>query len=304
MGIFDIFKKNNNFEKIETPRSYKFNEFHQLPHTKNENEIVLNFNFNAIHNTETDINFILINTIDINDKGSLYVVQFTVKKEKGKSSVFENKIVLGQGINPNDFGGFNFAKHLHKTFNWNTEGSYLRSLKATIDFDKSENFELDAFLNKEAKIYVSDASNQKLYILTLDWNNKRAKIIIDKTNIDTFRNIYFVKNEEFKTDQNSNNEVKTTVKVKGFDKDGEPEIQLLRNGSLRLVFEFFPPLNGNDNQNDNIIFENFDKELSKVVDNEVIWEDREVFLIEKSKNGDEKLLKKYLEEFWTNKNIS
>lgn len=304
MGILDIFKKDNNFEKIETPRSYKFNEFHQLPHTTNENGIVLNFNFNAIHNTETDINFILINTIDINDKSSLYVLQFTIKREKGNSSVFENKIILGQGINPNDFGGFNFAKHLHKIFNWNTQDNYLRSLKATIDFDKSENLALDAFLNKEVKIYVSDASNQKLYILTLDWKNKRANIFIDKINIDTFRNIYFVKNEEFKTDSNSDNEVKKTIKVKGFDKDGEPEIQLLRNGDLRLIFEFMPPLNGNDNQSGNIIFEDFDKELSKVIGKEIIWEDREVFHIEKAEKGDDKLLKKYLEEFWKNKNIS
>ncbi len=304
MEIFDIFKKSDDFEKIETPKSYKFNEFHQLSHQKNENGIELNFNFNAIHNTETDINFILINTSDINDKSKMYVLQFTVKKEKGNSSIFENKIILGQGINPNDFGGFNFAKHLHKTFNWNTQDNYLRSLKATIDFDKSENFVLDAFLNKKIKIFVSDAYNQKLYILTLDWKNKRANIIIEKTNIDTFRNIYFVKNEEFKTEPNSDSEVKMTIKVKGFDKDGEPEIQILKNGSLRLVFEFMPPLNGSDDQNDNEIFENFDKELSKIIGKEIVWEDRETFLIEKAEKGDEKLLKKYLEEFWVNKNIS
>ena len=177
-------------------------------------------------------------------------------------------------------------------------------MRATIDFQNSKNLELDSILNKEIEISVTDASNQNLYRIFLNWKTKKAQIKIEQKQLETFRNIYFVKNEVFVEAPKLNEEIKKYIKVKGFDKDGEPQIQILKSGEIKIQFEFMPPLNGNDNQSDNLIFENFDKELSAVIGKEVIWEDREVFLVLNPQKDDDKKLKKYLEEFWNKINIS
>ena len=71
MGIFDIFKPKDDFEKIETPKTYKVNQFYQIPHTFDINSFTLNFNFVAIHNSENEVSFILINTTNITDNSNL-----------------------------------------------------------------------------------------------------------------------------------------------------------------------------------------------------------------------------------------
>jgi len=298
MGIFDVFRRNDDFVKIETPKTYKVNQFYQIPHTSDINGFVLNFNLVAIHNNDNEISFVLVNTTNISDNSNLYSVQFQIKKDKEDKSKFENKIVLGQGINPNDREGMKLAEHLFKEFNWDTKDKYLRSLRTTVDFHNSKNLELDSFLNKEIEIAVTDGSNQNLYKIFLNWKTKKAQIRIEQKEIETFKNIYFVKNEVFLPEPELNEEIKKIITVKGFDKDGEPQIQILKSGKLKIQFEFMPPLNGSDNQNENSIFDNFDKALSTVINNEVIWEDREVFLVLKPKKGDDQKLKKYLEEYW------
>lgn len=304
MGIFDIFKQQDDYEKIETPKTYKVNQFYQIPHTSDTNSFKLNFNLVAIHNNENDVSLIIINTTDITDNSNLYNLQIQIKKDRENKNRFENKIELGQGINPYDREGMRLAKHLFHEFKWDTKDKYLRSLRTTIDLQNSKNLDLDSFLNKEIEIAVTDASNQNLYRIFLNWKTKKAQIKIEQNQLETFKSIYFVKNEVFVEEPKLSAEIKKTIKVNGFDKDGEPQIQILKSGQIKIQFEFMPPLNGNDNQSDNSIFDSFDKELSTVIGTNVMWEDREVFLVLNPHKGDDQKLKQYLEEFWNKLNIS
>ncbi len=92
-----------------------------------------------------------------------------------------------------------------------------------------------------------------------------------------------------------------TLEIKGFDSLGEPTITREDDGSLALTFNFMPPDNGTYEENlDLEIFDNFDTELSKVLDVEVVWEDREFFNIPSPKKDTIDILKNYLENFWKN----
>lgn len=88
------------------------------------------------------------------------------------------------------------------------------------------------------------------------------------------------------------------IPINGFDSDGEPEIREFADGTVSIVFNFMPPLNGTDEGIENEIFENFDKELKRVLDVEVIWDDREVFFISEPQQDTVTKLKNYLESFW------
>lgn len=89
-----------------------------------------------------------------------------------------------------------------------------------------------------------------------------------------------------------------TIKVKGFDKDGEPEVKLFDDGHLELIFNFMPPLNGNAEQIENEYWDNFEKTLSIHLDVEVLRDDRELFIIQNPKKSTVKKLELFLESYW------
>jgi len=66
-----------------------------------------------------------------------------------------------------------------------------------------------------------------------------------------------------------------TIELSGFDADGEPEIRLMKNGKMHVVFEFMPPSWAEDET----AFDRFDREMAEAIGVKVIWEDREFFLI-------------------------
>lgn len=72
-----------------------------------------------------------------------------------------------------------------------------------------------------------------------------------------------------------------TIDLKNFDKNNEPEIRLMDDGDIYLVFNFFPPesfdMKGED-------IDSFAKELSNFIGTPVLHEDREFFLIKKTDN--------------------
>jgi predicted DNA-binding WGR domain protein len=70
-----------------------------------------------------------------------------------------------------------------------------------------------------------------------------------------------------------------TVQLAGFDAAGEPELHIMANNELRLVFNFMPPSDCEDED----AYEEFDEELAAAIGVEVEWEDREVFLIQAPK---------------------
>jgi hypothetical protein len=86
--------------------------------------------------------------------------------------------------------------------------------------------------------------------------------------------------------------------ITGFDCDGEPDLRMDEDGSLRLVFNFMPPLNGQEEPYDHPIFERFDEVLSRALGVEVLWEDREVFLITNPTDDTVQKAKAFLESFW------
>jgi hypothetical protein len=88
------------------------------------------------------------------------------------------------------------------------------------------------------------------------------------------------------------------VDVKGFDKDGEPEIKVFQGGQVEIQFNFMPPLNGKDTQEDSDYWDNFEKTLSIHLNVEVSRDDRELFIIPKPKKSTVKKLKLYLESYW------
>lgn len=70
-------------------------------------------------------------------------------------------------------------------------------------------------------------------------------------------------------------DVAQVIELTGFDEAGEPELGLMRDGQLYLVFNFMPPSDCEDEQ----AFDSFDEELAQATGVEVEWEDREVFII-------------------------
>lgn len=97
-------------------------------------------------------------------------------------------------------------------------------------------------------------------------------------------------------------EVAKKIAVHGFDTDGEPEIQIMKNGSLYIVFNHIPPSNGADPGGELGEFSEFDKYLSKELNEQVEWIDREFFLIKNPRKETAQKIKELLENYWKRKN--
>ncbi|MET0981650.1 MAG: WGR domain-containing protein [Telluria sp.] len=80
-------------------------------------------------------------------------------------------------------------------------------------------------------------------------------------------------------DQDEGNDVAQVIELPGFDVDGEPELRVMKNGQLYVVFNFMPPSDCEDESQ----FDSFDEEMARAIGVDVEWEDREVFLIDAPK---------------------
>ena len=87
-----------------------------------------------------------------------------------------------------------------------------------------------------------------------------------------------------------------TIPVRGFDPEGEPTIEVLGDGSLRVMFEFMPPSYAEDESKLGP-FEDFDRQMEKAIGAAVQWEDRELFLIPKPEADTPERLKQFLESY-------
>jgi hypothetical protein len=72
-----------------------------------------------------------------------------------------------------------------------------------------------------------------------------------------------------------NNHVEV-IPLTGFDPEGEPEIRVMPDGSLYVVFNFVPPSWAEDSPER---FDDFDRQLARGAGVSVEWEDRESFRI-------------------------
>ena len=68
------------------------------------------------------------------------------------------------------------------------------------------------------------------------------------------------------------------IPVDGFDPDGEPEIRIMADGGLYVVFNFMPPSWAEDDPDR---FADFDQQLTTAAGLPVKWEDREFFRVER-----------------------
>jgi len=95
-------------------------------------------------------------------------------------------------------------------------------------------------------------------------------------------------------------DVTRTIRLTGFDPDGEPEIRVMSDGGLLVVFEFMPPSFVPDERRQDESglgpFKDFDKEMQTAIGTEVVWEDREVFLIPNPKSDTVERIRQFLEK--------
>lgn len=66
------------------------------------------------------------------------------------------------------------------------------------------------------------------------------------------------------------------IPLAGFDPAGGPEVRVLADGSLAVVFNFMPPSWAEDRPER---FDDFDRQLAAAVGVPVSWEDRESFRV-------------------------
>jgi len=84
------------------------------------------------------------------------------------------------------------------------------------------------------------------------------------------------------------------IPLSGFDPEGEPEVRLLADGSLSVVFNFMPPSWAEDNPDS---FDDFDRQLARAVGVPVAWEDREVFRIDRPAEDTVERLRQFLQSY-------
>ena len=68
------------------------------------------------------------------------------------------------------------------------------------------------------------------------------------------------------------------IRLEGLDPSGDPEIRVMADGVLYVVFNFMPPSWAEDEPE---AFSDFDRQLADAVGVAVLWEDREFFRIAK-----------------------
>ena len=88
------------------------------------------------------------------------------------------------------------------------------------------------------------------------------------------------------------------IRLTGFDPEGEPLIRVMGDGSLYVVFEFMPPSDAPDEELEDLgSFRDFDKKMERAIGVPVIWEDREVFLIQKPKRDTIDRIRNFVEGY-------
>jgi hypothetical protein len=96
-------------------------------------------------------------------------------------------------------------------------------------------------------------------------------------------------------------EIRQTIKLTGFDPEGEPVIRVMADGSLLIVFNFMPPSFVPEEQQtgDSGLgpFADFDKQLQRAAGVPVVWDDREVFVVQKPKKDTVERICKFLENY-------
>ncbi len=84
------------------------------------------------------------------------------------------------------------------------------------------------------------------------------------------------------------------VQLAEFDPDGEPQVRVMADGSLYVVFEFMPPSWAEDTPER---FVDFDRQLSAATSVSVEWNDREFFHIQQPAPDTIERVRKFLASY-------
>jgi hypothetical protein len=87
-------------------------------------------------------------------------------------------------------------------------------------------------------------------------------------------------------------------KIRGFDRQGEPELRAGDNGALELVFNFMPPMTASGEERAPALFEVFEAILSNHLGVTVARDDREMFIISSPLPDTAEKLAAFLSSFW------
>jgi hypothetical protein len=87
------------------------------------------------------------------------------------------------------------------------------------------------------------------------------------------------------------------IRLDGFDPEGEPEIRRSAGGGLWLVFNFMPPSWADEEGPGLGRWAGFDRELERAVGTPVVWEDREVFRIDRPRGDMVGAIRRFLAEY-------
>ena len=91
-------------------------------------------------------------------------------------------------------------------------------------------------------------------------------------------------------------EVNQTIKLTGFDPKGEPEVRIMADGSLFIVFNFMPPSFVPEDQGLGP-FADFDEQMERAAGVPVVWDDREVFVIQQPKPDIVERVREFIEGY-------
>lgn len=206
-----------------------------------------------------------------------------------KSYMFDYKFE----VDNKEYGGKYSVKTLDSLKTKLVKVKYLKSDPSINSTDVEKEYE-------DAKKDIKSKNNLKygivlllLFFVVLITGIRKIKKGIKEERQDTN-----IKHKQNSATKKNRSVILRAIQIKGFDKDGEPEIKLYKNNTLEIHFNFMPPLNGKENQSELEIFDSFDKKLSSIINKNVVWEDRELFVIKNATQLDVTKLKNYLESFW------
>ena len=235
---------------------------------------------------------------DIKSSFSFFIDILCCQTEKGTN--LRNQIILSPYKYLHDPKGTNFGGFLDFSLKIPVQRCQMKSVLLSI-----ENCDTKTIFNfKEDKIVFKLVEDHQIPILSLVYNPHNGTVVFSfiKSQIGLIPKIFFKTFEEslipYLLDDIKLNEKIYEVEVRGFDKSGEPIIEVYKEGPIAISFNFMPPLNGKDYPSELEIFNHFDVALAKISKCQVIHDDREHFIIPFPKKSTLSEVKTFLSFFW------
>jgi hypothetical protein len=88
------------------------------------------------------------------------------------------------------------------------------------------------------------------------------------------------------------------IEIIGFEESSEPEIRIYKDGHIKLIFSYMPPLNSEIGVDNFEYWESFENVLSEHLDVLITRDDDEIFIIKYPEEDTVEKLKIFLENYW------